>query len=234
MPVKQFRSHIALSCVAVSRIQPQWTSPASVFGLVTQMRRSDVRLPALPEPLDIRTPQSGGILASGASCGALKSARHGNFEEVFQLLVCASRRVHVAPRLTQADYFVGGKLNGKLLFFPLFPQKTTNMFSKCSVVLLNALFLVRALSAHECTPCSLRACVAKAPHGCEGGRTLARDPCGCCDQCARLEWEPCGGQDWAHGYCALGLTCASVNGTGAAAIPETGVCKGGWCLFFSE
>ncbi|KAM8915916.1 cysteine-rich motor neuron 1 protein isoform 3-T4 [Spinachia spinachia] len=99
------------------------------------------------------------------------------------------------------------------------------MFSKCSVVLLNALFVVRALSAHECTPCSLRACVAKAPHACEGGRTLARDPCGCCDQCARLEWEPCGGLDWAHGYCALGLTCASVNGTGAAAIPATGVCK---------
>ncbi|XP_037343176.2 cysteine-rich motor neuron 1 protein isoform X2 [Pungitius pungitius] len=99
------------------------------------------------------------------------------------------------------------------------------MFTKCSVVLLNALFLVRALSAHDCTPCGLRTCVAKAPHGCEGGRSLARDPCGCCDHCARLEWEPCGGQDWAHGYCALGLTCASVNGTGAAAIPETGVCK---------
>ncbi|KAK9517484.1 hypothetical protein VZT92_023947 [Zoarces viviparus] len=99
------------------------------------------------------------------------------------------------------------------------------MFSKCSVVLLNVLFLVRALSAHECTPCNLRTCPVKAPHSCEGGRTLARDPCGCCDQCARLEWEPCGGQDWAHGYCALGLTCASVNKTGAAAIPETGVCK---------
>lgn len=101
------------------------------------------------------------------------------------------------------------------------------MFSKCSVVLLNVLFLVRALSAHECTPCNLRTCPVKAPHGCEGGRTLARDPCGCCDQCTRLEWEPCGGQDWTHGYCALGLTCASVNKTGAATIPEIGVCKGG-------
>uniref|UniRef100_A0A3Q3GV00 Cysteine rich transmembrane BMP regulator 1 n=1 Tax=Labrus bergylta TaxID=56723 RepID=A0A3Q3GV00_9LABR len=99
------------------------------------------------------------------------------------------------------------------------------MFSKCSVVLLNVLFLVRALSAHECTPCNLRACPVKAPHACESGRTLARDPCGCCDQCTRLEWETCGGQDWAHGYCALGLTCASVNKTGAATIPEIGVCK---------
>lgn len=102
-----------------------------------------------------------------------------------------------------------------------------NMFSKCSVVLLNVLFLVRALSAHECTPCNQRTCPGRATHGCEGGRSLARDPCGCCDQCARLEWEPCGGQDWAHGYCALGLTCASFNTTGAATLPEIGVCKGG-------
>ncbi|KAI3367822.1 hypothetical protein L3Q82_026652 [Scortum barcoo] len=101
------------------------------------------------------------------------------------------------------------------------------MFSKCSAaLLLNVLVLVRALWAHQCSPCHLRTCpVLRAPHGCDGGRTLARDPCGCCDQCARLEWEPCGGQDWAHGYCALGLSCASVNSTGAAVIPEIGVCK---------
>ncbi|XP_033967681.1 cysteine-rich motor neuron 1 protein isoform X3 [Pseudochaenichthys georgianus] len=99
------------------------------------------------------------------------------------------------------------------------------MFSKCSIVLLNVLFLVRALSAHECTPCELRTCPVKAPRGCDGGRTLARDPCGCCDRCAQMEWEPCGGQDWVHGYCALGLTCASFNQTEAATIPETGVCK---------
>ncbi|XP_067336699.1 cysteine-rich motor neuron 1 protein isoform X2 [Channa argus] len=99
------------------------------------------------------------------------------------------------------------------------------MFSKWFLVFMNVLFLVRALSAHECTPCNLRTCPLKAPHGCEGGRTLARDPCGCCDQCTRLQWEPCGGPDWAHGYCALGLTCASVNISRAAVIPEIGVCK---------
>ncbi|XP_072221440.1 cysteine-rich motor neuron 1 protein isoform X5 [Leuresthes tenuis] len=99
------------------------------------------------------------------------------------------------------------------------------MFHKCSVVLLNVLFLVRVLLAHECTPCNLRTCPVKSPHGCEGGRTLAKDPCGCCDRCTSLEWESCGGQDWAHGYCALGLTCASINKTGAATIPEIGVCK---------
>ncbi|KAM7375695.1 hypothetical protein PAMP_005480 [Pampus punctatissimus] len=99
------------------------------------------------------------------------------------------------------------------------------MFSKWPVVLLSVLFVVRTLSAQDCSPCNLRTCPVKAPHGCDGGRTLARDPCGCCDQCARLEWEPCGGKDWAHGYCALGLTCASVNQSGAATIPEIGVCK---------
>lgn len=99
------------------------------------------------------------------------------------------------------------------------------MFGKSSVMLLNLLVLVRALLAHECTPCNLRTCPVKVAQGCEGGRSVARDPCGCCDHCARLEWEPCGGQDWTHGYCALGLTCASINSTGAATMPEIGVCK---------
>ncbi|MED6284161.1 hypothetical protein CHARACLAT_016480, partial [Characodon lateralis] len=99
------------------------------------------------------------------------------------------------------------------------------MFGKRSVMLLNLLVVVRAVLAHECKPCNLRTCAVKVAHGCEGGRSVARDPCGCCDHCARLEWEPCGGQDWAHGYCALGLTCASINSTGAATIPEIGVCK---------
>ncbi|XP_014837811.1 PREDICTED: cysteine-rich motor neuron 1 protein isoform X1 [Poecilia mexicana] len=99
------------------------------------------------------------------------------------------------------------------------------MFGKSSVMLLSLLVLVRALLAHECTPCNLRTCPVKVAQGCEGGRSVARDPCGCCDHCARLEWEPCGGQDWTHGYCALGLTCASINSTGAATMPEIGVCK---------
>ncbi|XP_028294132.1 cysteine-rich motor neuron 1 protein isoform X2 [Gouania willdenowi] len=94
------------------------------------------------------------------------------------------------------------------------------------VLLLNVILTVRALTAHECTPCDLRTCPVRSPHtSCDHPRTLARDPCGCCDQCARLEWEPCGGQDWVLGYCALGLTCASVNKTGAASVPEIGVCK---------
>lgn len=103
------------------------------------------------------------------------------------------------------------------------------MLRQCTVVLL--LLLVRALSSasvHECTPCNLRVCplrASAAARGCDGGRTVARDPCGCCDLCTRLEWEPCGGQDWSVGYCGLGLSCAAVNGTRPASVPEVGVCK---------
>uniref|UniRef100_A0A3P8ZIG8 Cysteine-rich motor neuron 1 protein n=1 Tax=Esox lucius TaxID=8010 RepID=A0A3P8ZIG8_ESOLU len=96
------------------------------------------------------------------------------------------------------------------------------MFSNCLVSFLNFSILVRVLMAYECSPCDLRTCSTK---HCEGDRTLAKDPCGCCDQCTRLEWEPCGGQDWALGYCALGLTCAAVNQTGGVTIPDIGVCK---------
>lgn len=99
-----------------------------------------------------------------------------------------------------------------------------NMFSKCLVTFLHFSILVRVLMAHECKPCDIRTCPPKA---CESGRTLAKDPCGCCDQCSRLEWEPCGGEDWELGYCALGLTCAAVSQTGAATLPDIGVCKGG-------
>ncbi|XP_029531192.1 cysteine-rich motor neuron 1 protein-like isoform X1 [Oncorhynchus nerka] len=96
------------------------------------------------------------------------------------------------------------------------------MFSKCLVTFLHFSILVRVLMAHECKPCDIRTCPLKA---CESGRTLAKDPCGCCDQCSRLEWEPCGGKDWELGYCALGLTCAAVSQTGAVTLPDIGVCK---------
>ncbi|XP_016111458.1 cysteine-rich motor neuron 1 protein-like [Sinocyclocheilus grahami] len=73
-------------------------------------------------------------------------------------------------------------------------------------------FCARALGARECVPCG-------------SARVLARDPCGCCERCSRLELELCGGPDWTLGYCGSGLTCAALNGTGPARIPETGVCR---------
>ncbi|XP_065131158.1 cysteine-rich motor neuron 1 protein-like isoform X1 [Paramisgurnus dabryanus] len=86
-------------------------------------------------------------------------------------------------------------------------------------------FCVRAIEAHECAPCSLRSCPRVSPFGCDSGRVLARDPCGCCDQCSRLELELCGGVDWTLGYCGSGLTCTALNGTGPVLIPAAGVCK---------
>nr|XP_061824703.1 cysteine-rich motor neuron 1 protein-like [Nerophis lumbriciformis] len=99
------------------------------------------------------------------------------------------------------------------------------MLGNWPVVLLIVLCLVGVLEADECTPCHLRTCPVKTTRGCDDSRTLAKDPCGCCEHCARLEWEPCGGQDWSLGYCSLGLTCASFNSTEAAIIPQIGVCK---------
>ncbi|KAK2879228.1 hypothetical protein Q8A67_020019 [Cirrhinus molitorella] len=86
-------------------------------------------------------------------------------------------------------------------------------------------FCARTIGAHECAPCALRSCPLASALGCGSGRVLARDPCGCCEQCSRLELELCGGPDWILGYCGSGLTCAALNRTGPAVIPETGVCR---------
>ncbi|KAK1158895.1 cysteine-rich motor neuron 1 protein-like [Acipenser oxyrinchus oxyrinchus] len=100
------------------------------------------------------------------------------------------------------------------------------MYSKyLRIAFLNLTFLVRVLMAYECTPCELRTCVKNPSSTCEADRTLTRDPCGCCDYCTRLEWEPCGGMNWEAGYCGVGLSCATVNGTGRVTIPDVGVCK---------
>ncbi|XP_066550981.1 cysteine-rich motor neuron 1 protein isoform X2 [Amia ocellicauda] len=100
------------------------------------------------------------------------------------------------------------------------------MHSQCwKALLLGFAVLLRVLHAFPCTPCELRTCPAQPPHTCGNGRTLARDPCGCCPDCTRLEWEPCGGRDWAVGSCGSGLTCAAVNGTRVVSAPDVGICK---------
>lgn len=101
-----------------------------------------------------------------------------------------------------------------------------SMRSDSVLVLLNFCVWLRASAAQVCAPCPQRACPPVPAQGCEEGRVLARDPCGCCDQCARLELELCAGENWQLGYCALGLTCTALNHTGAVTIPDTGVCKG--------
>ncbi|XP_053488962.1 cysteine-rich motor neuron 1 protein-like [Ictalurus furcatus] len=100
------------------------------------------------------------------------------------------------------------------------------MRSDSMLVLLNFCVLLRASADQVCAPCPQRACPPVPAQGCEEGRVLARDPCGCCDQCARLEMELCGGENWELGYCALGLTCTALNHNGVVTIPDIGVCKG--------
>lgn len=101
-----------------------------------------------------------------------------------------------------------------------------SMRSDSVLALLNFCVLLRASAGQVCVPCPVRACPPVSEQGCEEGRVLARDPCGCCDQCARLEMELCGGENWQLGYCAAGLTCTALNHTGAVRIPDIGVCKG--------
>ncbi|XP_030077958.1 cysteine-rich motor neuron 1 protein [Microcaecilia unicolor] len=78
------------------------------------------------------------------------------------------------------------------------------------------------LVAFNCTECDTTKCP-PSPISCPG--RSARDPCGCCEHCARQEWEPCGGENWELGYCDLRYRCAALNGTGNVEIPDTGVCK---------
>ncbi|KAK3563107.1 hypothetical protein QTP86_016344 [Hemibagrus guttatus] len=99
------------------------------------------------------------------------------------------------------------------------------MRSDSVLALLNFCVLLRASAGQVCAPCTTRACPPVTAQGCEEGRVLARDPCGCCDQCARLEVEVCGGENWQLGFCAPGLTCTALNHTGAITIPDKGVCK---------
>nr|XP_033778690.1 cysteine-rich motor neuron 1 protein-like isoform X1 [Geotrypetes seraphini] len=78
------------------------------------------------------------------------------------------------------------------------------------------------LVAFNCSECDKSKCPPP-PISCPGKR--ATDPCGCCRHCARLGWEPCGGENWQLGYCDSYYRCAAVNGTGNVEIPDTGVCK---------
>ncbi|XP_028677621.1 cysteine-rich motor neuron 1 protein-like isoform X1 [Erpetoichthys calabaricus] len=95
------------------------------------------------------------------------------------------------------------------------------------VVLLGlATLLARVLLAHECSPCETRTCPPLTSLGCLAGRSLARDPCGCCERCAGLQGESCGGKDWEVGICEEGLNCETADGTGPVKPPDRGLCKG--------
>ncbi|XP_078587589.1 insulin-like growth factor-binding protein-like 1 [Branchiostoma floridae x Branchiostoma japonicum] len=74
------------------------------------------------------------------------------------------------------------------------------------VLAVALLCLGGVLAKKECGECDRDAC-AKPDCGVE---IRMPDECGCCEVCARLEDQTCGGKDWSEGRCASGYHC-SVN-----------------------
>ena len=64
---------------------------------------------------------------------------------------------------------------------------------------------VRTVSALSCTSCDETTCVE--PLNCKAG--LVKGLCGCCNVCAKLENQRCGGPWYIHGKCAEGLKCVT-------------------------
>ena len=76
-----------------------------------------------------------------------------------------------------------------------------------SLVILGFALILVTLSGSEalsCTPCNTFNCPA-APSNCKGG--LALDACGCCEVCAKVKGESCGGIWGTSGKCDAGLVC---------------------------
>ena len=72
----------------------------------------------------------------------------------------------------------------------------------------------------SCIPCSWVQC--SAPVNCKGG--LVKSICGCCNVCAKVEGERCGGQWQTLGRCDSGLKCVVRDGHLKAA---EGTCEPG-------
>ncbi|XP_077314506.1 cysteine-rich motor neuron 1 protein-like [Lithobates pipiens] len=77
-------------------------------------------------------------------------------------------------------------------------------------------------AAYNCTACEKRKCPQYVTP-CAGHTAI--DPCGCCEHCAKMKSDPCGGPDWELGYCDRGLRCVGITGTELVDIPNTGICK---------
>ncbi|XP_020611103.1 papilin-like isoform X3 [Orbicella faveolata] len=81
----------------------------------------------------------------------------------------------------------------------------------------------------SCIPCSWVRC--STPVNCKGG--LVKSICGCCNVCAKVEGERCGGQWQTLGRCDSGLKCVVRDGhlKAAEGTCEPAVCKGKKCGF---
>jgi len=73
-------------------------------------------------------------------------------------------------------------------------------------------------------PCAWVRC--STPANCKGG--LVKSICGCCNVCARVEGERCGGPWQIKGRCDFGLKCVVTDGH---LISTEGICEPGKFLF---
>ncbi|XP_019643786.1 PREDICTED: cysteine-rich motor neuron 1 protein-like [Branchiostoma belcheri] len=74
---------------------------------------------------------------------------------------------------------------------------------KTQVILVVLLGMVKGLAALSCLQCGTFTCPPLP--SCQGDVT--KDACGCCDVCAKIPGESCGGQWNISGTCSSGLTC---------------------------
>ncbi|KAB0792125.1 hypothetical protein PPYR_14086 [Photinus pyralis] len=68
--------------------------------------------------------------------------------------------------------------------------------------------------------CDRRECEIIDEFDCPGLGVVVWDPCKCCEECARTEGEPCGGDQGFSGTCEPGLSCQQPGPS-----PSEGICK---------
>jgi len=84
---------------------------------------------------------------------------------------------------------------------------------------------IASVSSLSCMSCDQLVC--PKPASCKGG--IVKDVCGCCDVCAKLEGEECGGAWDMSGKCARGLRCVRKDPLKTPFELEVGVCKPDKC-----
>ncbi|XP_057312226.1 venom protein 302-like [Hydractinia symbiolongicarpus] len=92
-----------------------------------------------------------------------------------------------------------------------------NHFILFGVLLLQFCHMSHSLS---CFQCNLTEC--KQPM-CKGG--IVKDPCQCCNVCAKVRGEECGGPWDIHGECDQGLYCKKEGKPGQTVFNITGKCE---------
>ncbi|KAG5275571.1 hypothetical protein AALO_G00121860 [Alosa alosa] len=78
-----------------------------------------------------------------------------------------------------------------------------HLFAKYILILQIIILFVTTCQTLLCIPCHKVTC--KDPEDCKGG--LVRSICGCCNVCAKVKGEDCGGQLDLRGICDQGLKC---------------------------